>query len=121
MHFYVSSILDLLIIYYTKWSNNSRSTYYTAVTKLKNLITTEQFQLFEANLIKKLQKEKATFAKTNESKLIRDRTKIKVKYKEMADTKLPSHICKRAKKKVDRKNRRLLKKNYLSRTRKKSR
>ena len=66
-------------------------------------MTTEQFQLFETNLSKKLQKEKDTVYKTHETKLIRDRirTKVKIKYKEISDTKLPSHICKRVKKNVN--------------------
>ena len=121
MHFCGSRILGLLIIYYTKWKNISRSTYYTSVAKLKNLMTTEQFQLFETHLSKKLQKEKATVSKTHETKLIRDRTKVKIKYKEISDTKLPSHICKCVKKNVNRKNRRLSKKTRLSSTRKKAR
>ena len=58
MQFCGSRMLDLLIIYYSKWNNNSRSTYYTAVAKLKNLMTTEQFKNVETYLSNKIRRGK---------------------------------------------------------------
>ena len=59
MYFCGSRILDLLIIYYTKWNNITRANYYTALAKFKNNVSSEDFGNLETCLKRKIQKEKA--------------------------------------------------------------
>ena len=118
MYFCGSRILDLFIIYYTKWNNITRANYYTALAKFKNNVSSEDFGNLETCLKRKIQKEKATLCKTHDNKLDRDKNKIKIRYKRVDETKLPAHITQRVKKNVRRRSRRLKKR---KRPRKKTR
>ena len=59
MHFSGSRILDLMIIYYTKWSNNIRASYYSNLAKLEHSESIENFLRFKNNLNYKMAKEKS--------------------------------------------------------------
>ena len=110
MNFCGSRILDLLIIYYTTWNNNTRASYYSNLAKIKDFLPPDQFQIFESNLASRVRKERTSISKTHTNKLARDSNKIKVPYKDVTDNKLPSHLSKNIKVNVKRKNRRMKKK-----------
>ena len=120
MNFSGSRILDLLIIYYTKWNNSVRATYYTNLAKLENSLTPEEFTPFKSKLDKKIQREKVSCMKTHQSKLIRDSEHIKCPYKDVSETQLPPHLRQRVKVNVKRTNRRLRKRKPVTRNRRRT-
>ena len=80
MYFAGSRILDLLIIYYSKWHNNLNATYYTEVAKLQKSLNKTSFDNVMASINKRMQKEVISCNKTHQSKLIRDRDILKYPY-----------------------------------------
>ena len=87
-----SRILDLLICYYTKWSNNAKTSYYTSLKKLEQSTSEDEFTILKQNLNKKMAQEKSVVEKTHSSKLERDCNKIKVPYKALEETKATNII-----------------------------
>ena len=80
MNFAGSRMLDLLIIYYAKWTSNLRKSYYSHLAKLEEQLLMEEFNSFRSELNIKLAKEKETATKTSKSKLKRDDDIIQCKY-----------------------------------------
>ena len=115
MYFSGSRILDLLIVYYTKWNNTNRANYYTSLAKLENKSSKEEFQEFKSKLDHKIKRERTNAKKTHESKLERDSHRIKCPYKTIIETALPAHISRRVRLKVKQKNRRLRRRKPASR------
>ena len=121
MHFSGSRILDLMIIYYTKWSNNIRASYYSNLAKLESSESKENFMRFKNNLNYKMAKEKAVAEKTQESKLKRDIQEIKCPYKEIAETQLPTQLRKKITHKLKKKKAARRKRKMTKHTRNKNR
>ena len=92
MNFCGSRILDLFIIYYTKWNNSTRANFCTALANIKISISMEHFEKFESQLNRKIQKERSNVQKTHENKLSRDKDKIKVRYKDITNTNFPENL-----------------------------
>ena len=73
MYFAGSRMLDLLVIYYTTWTNNLRRSYYSSLASLENQLTIREYDSYKSELNYKLAKEKGKAMKTSKSKLKRDR------------------------------------------------
>ena len=71
MYFAGSRMLDLLVIYYTTWTNNLRRSYYSSLASLENQLTIREYDSYKSELNYKLAKEKDKAMKTSESKLKR--------------------------------------------------
>ena len=70
-------MLDLLVIYYTIWTSNLRSSYYSSLASLENHLSIEEFNSYKSELNHKLAKEKDKAIRTSKSKLKRDEDIIK--------------------------------------------
>ena len=56
MYFCGFRILNLFIIYYTKWNNSNRANYCTALAKLKDSVSKEELENFESSLKRKFRR-----------------------------------------------------------------
>ena len=90
MYFAGSRMLDLLIIYYTSWSCNLRTTYYSCLANLEEWMDQTEFKSFKHRLNIALAKEKEKSLKTSESKLKRDADIIQCRYTENDSCVLPN-------------------------------
>ena len=78
MYFVGSRMLDRLVIYYTTWTSNLRSSYYSSLASLK--LPIEEFNSYKSELNYKLAMEKDKAIRTSKSKLKRDEDIIKCRY-----------------------------------------
>ena len=80
MYFAGSRILDTLILYYTKWSNDLKSTYYAEKTKIRKKLSDDDFCKVVRKVDDAMEKEKIKSVKTHHNKLIRDRERLRYRY-----------------------------------------
>ena len=85
MCFAGSRILDTLILYYTKWSNDLKSTYYAEKTKIRKKLSDDDFCKVIRKVDDPIEKEKIKSVKTHHNKLIRDRERLRYRYTELDD------------------------------------
>ncbi len=96
MNFAGSRIHDLLIIYYTTWSNKLSTAYYSNLANLEGILTPEEFTSYKNKLNTDLAKEKAKAMKISESKLKRDADLINCKYIDVTTCSIPHQLKRRA-------------------------
>ena len=80
MYFAGSRILDTLILYFTAWSNNLKSSYYAELAKIRKQMDDEEFCQVLTKVNQHVERERNKSMKTHHNKLSRDRERFKYIY-----------------------------------------